>query len=110
MGFKSLISLYKIMKNQQMLTLEQVESIVYRNIENLKDVVGYSSPYLTKENERDVYKTPLLVKIGDPIIERIIDMVGIVEITIDAYSGEVLKKYTQEEIEKSIKDLLSRKA
>ena len=98
------------MKNQQMLTLEQVESILYRNIKKLKNVVGYSSPYLAKENERDVYKTPLLVKIGDPIIERIIDTVGIVEITIDAYSGEVLKTYTQEEIEKNIKDLLSRKA
>lgn len=94
------------MKKQEMLTPIAIGSIVYENIKNLKNVVDYTCPYLRNENGREVYKAPLLVRTDD----RTIDMVGIAEITIDAYSGEVLKICTEEEIDSKVKDLLSRKA
>ena len=94
------------MEKQEMLTPIAIGSIVCENIKNLENIVGYTYPYLRNENSREVYEAPLLVRADD----RTIDMVGIAEITIDAYSGKVLKTYTEEEIDSIVKDLLSRKA
>jgi len=89
-----------------MLTPEKIWYIATKSTKNLKNVVGFSLPYLTKENGRYIYKAPLLVQHDG----RTIDMVGIAEITIDPYSGNILKTYTEEEIENVTKDLLFRRA
>jgi len=89
-----------------MLNPEEIENIVFPYTSHLKNVVGCSTPYLREENGRVVYKSPLLVKTDD----RTIDMVGIVEITLDPYSGKILKTYSEEEIKNKVNDLLSRNA
>jgi len=94
------------MEKQEELTFLEISDVVYKNAKGLGSVVGFTEPYLRKEGERLVYRVPLRVKTDN----RTIDMVGIAETTLDAYSGEILKTYTEEEIKNLIKDLLSRKA
>jgi hypothetical protein len=94
------------MENQRILSLEEVSYIVTQNIRNLKNVVGFTKPYLRKEDDKVFYMAPLLVCADN----RTIDTVGIVEIKLDAYSGKVMKMYSEKEIENKVRDVLSRRA
>jgi hypothetical protein len=87
-----------------MLSQNDAKRIAHSYLLVLKNAVGVSTPYLRDENGRKVYKAPLLVQSD----HRIIDMVGVAEITVDSYSREILNIPTQEEIDTKVKEITSR--
>jgi hypothetical protein len=87
----------------EQLTMVDALGIAYQNVRGLRGVVGIGKPYIKMEEEREVYKAPLLVKSGD----RTIEMVGMSEITMSD-SGKILKVPTQEELDRDVYDIMSR--